>query len=71
MSSNRRDRAHSDRDTTVNVNNAIQAQLALSPSEIHYKKVGDKIVEQSGSALNWSVSNANSVSILTATERFN
>jgi outer membrane protein OmpA-like peptidoglycan-associated protein len=49
--------------STVNVNNGIQAQLALSPSEIRYKKVGDKVVEQSGSALNWSVSNAATVSI--------
>ena len=49
--------------TTVNVNNGIQAQLALSPSEIRYKRVGDKVVEQGGSALNWSVSNANAVSI--------
>ncbi len=49
--------------TTVNVNNGIQAQLALSPSEIRYKRVGDKVLEQAGSALNWSVSNANTVSI--------
>ena len=49
--------------TTVNVNNGIQAELALSPSEIRYKRVGDKVVEQAGSALNWSVSNANAVSI--------
>lgn len=49
--------------TTVNVNDGIQAQLALSPSEVRYKRVGDKVVEQGGSALNWSVSNANAVSI--------
>jgi PEGA domain-containing protein len=49
--------------TTVNVNNGIQAQLALAPSEIRYKRVGDQVVEQAGSALNWSVSNANAVSI--------
>ena len=49
--------------TTVNVNNGIQAQLALSPPEVRYKRVGDKVVEQGGSALNWSVSNASAVSI--------
>lgn len=49
--------------TTVNVNNSIQAQLALSPAEIRYKRVGDKVVEQASTALNWSASNANAVSI--------
>lgn len=48
---------------TVNVNNAIQANLALSPAEIHYKKVGDKVVQDDSSALNWSASNASNVAI--------
>jgi outer membrane protein OmpA-like peptidoglycan-associated protein len=49
--------------TTVNVNNAIQANLALSPAEVHYKKVGDKVVQDDSSALNWSASNASNISI--------
>lgn len=48
---------------TVNVNNAIQANLALSPAEVHYKRVGDKVVQEDSSALNWSAANASSVSI--------
>ncbi len=48
---------------TVTVNNAIQAQLGLSPAELRYKRVGDKVVEQNSTALNWSVSNANAVSV--------
>jgi outer membrane protein OmpA-like peptidoglycan-associated protein len=48
---------------TVNVNSAIQANLELSPTEIHYKRVGEKVVEESGSALNWTVANATAVSI--------
>jgi outer membrane protein OmpA-like peptidoglycan-associated protein len=48
---------------TVNVNNAVQANLQLSPAEIHYKRVGDKVVQQDGTALNWSSGNATSVSI--------
>lgn len=48
---------------TVNVNNAVQATLGLSPAEIHYKRVGDKVVEEGTTALNWTVANASSVSI--------
>jgi outer membrane protein OmpA-like peptidoglycan-associated protein len=48
---------------TVNVNNAIQADLRLSPAEVHYKRIGDKVVEDSGTALNWTVANASAVSI--------
>jgi outer membrane protein OmpA-like peptidoglycan-associated protein/tetratricopeptide (TPR) repeat protein len=49
--------------TTVNVNNAIQASLGLSPAEIRYKRVGDKVIEESNSALNWTATNASTVSI--------
>jgi peptidoglycan-associated lipoprotein len=49
--------------TTVNVNTAVQADLGLSPAEVHYKRVGDKVVEDSGTALNWSATNASKVSI--------
>ncbi|HXY12937.1 MAG TPA: OmpA family protein [Terriglobales bacterium] len=48
---------------TVNVNNAVQANLALSPAEVHYKRVGDKVVQQDNTALNWSATNASTISI--------
>jgi outer membrane protein OmpA-like peptidoglycan-associated protein len=48
---------------TVNVNTAIQTDLGLSPAEVRYKKVGDKVVEEGGSALNWKAANASAVSI--------
>jgi outer membrane protein OmpA-like peptidoglycan-associated protein len=48
---------------TVNVNNAIQANLGLSPAEVRYKRVGDKVVEEGGTALNWTAANASAVSI--------
>jgi outer membrane protein OmpA-like peptidoglycan-associated protein len=48
---------------TVNVSNSIQANLMLSPAEIHYKRVGDKVVEESSTALNWTATNAATVSI--------
>jgi outer membrane protein OmpA-like peptidoglycan-associated protein len=49
--------------TTVNVNTAVQADLGLSPAEVHYNRVGDKVVEDSSAALNWTASNASKVSI--------
>jgi outer membrane protein OmpA-like peptidoglycan-associated protein len=48
---------------TVNVNNAIQASLGLSPAEVHYKRVGDKVETDAGTALNWTAANASTVSI--------
>jgi outer membrane protein OmpA-like peptidoglycan-associated protein len=49
--------------TTVNVNTAIRADLQLTPGEVRYKRVGDKIVQQDTPALTWSASNASAVSI--------
>jgi outer membrane protein OmpA-like peptidoglycan-associated protein len=49
--------------TTVNVNSAIQANLGLSSNEVHYKRVGDKVVADASSALNWTATNASTVSI--------
>jgi outer membrane protein OmpA-like peptidoglycan-associated protein len=48
---------------TVNVNKAIQANLDLSTPEVHYKRVGDKVVVDDSTALNWTASNASTVSI--------
>jgi outer membrane protein OmpA-like peptidoglycan-associated protein len=48
---------------TVNVNTAVQADLNLSPSVIHYKRVGDKVVEDDSTSLNWSAANASAVAI--------
>lgn len=48
---------------TVNVNSAVQAEVTLSPAEVQYKRVGDKIVEDGSTALNWTATNASTVSI--------
>ena len=48
---------------TVNVNTAIQANLQLAPAEVHYRRVGNKVTQDDGSALNWSATNASNVSI--------
>ena len=50
-------------DVTINVDNAIDVDLSLSPSEVHYKRVGDEVVEDDSTALNWSAINASNVSI--------
>ena len=49
--------------TTINVNNAIQANLQLAPAEVHYRRIGDKVVQDDSSALSWSAFNASAVSI--------
>jgi len=48
---------------TVNVNNSLQASLGFSPTEIRYKRIGDKVVEEGSTALSWSAANASTVSI--------
>ncbi len=49
--------------TTVNVNSAVRAELALTPAEVHYKQIGPKVIEQPSSALNWTASNVSAVSL--------
>jgi hypothetical protein len=45
---------------TVDVNTQPTATLALSQPQVHYHKIGDKVVEQGSATLNWSASNASS-----------
>jgi outer membrane protein OmpA-like peptidoglycan-associated protein len=47
----------------VNVNTAIQATLSLSPAQVQYKRVGDKVMQEDSTALNWTAANASTVSI--------
>ena len=47
----------------VDVNNSLQATLSGSPTELHYKRVGDQAAEEDSATLSWSTSGANSVSI--------
>src|ERR1700752_872167 len=48
---------------TVHVDAMPTATMALSQPEIRYHKIGDKVVEQDSSTLNWSASNANSAMV--------
>ncbi len=47
----------------VNVNSQPDAMLSLSEPEVHYHKVGDKVVQDDSTTLQWSTSNANKVTI--------
>jgi len=47
----------------VNVNTKVDASLSLSPADVHFRKIGDKVVTQDSSTLTWKTTNADSVSI--------
>ena len=51
--------------TTVEVNAVVQASLSASPTEIRYRRIGDKVIEQGSTTLNWSSSNADAASLST------
>ncbi|HYB61412.1 MAG TPA: OmpA family protein [Methylomirabilota bacterium] len=48
---------------SIAVNTAIQATLSASPTEVSYRRVGDKVLEQPTTTLTWSTSNATAVSV--------
>src|SRR5213079_2347195 len=48
---------------TVEVNPVVQSSITASPTEIRYRRIGDKVIEQGNSTLNWSLSNADAASI--------
>lgn len=47
----------------VKVDSTPTAILALAQPEIHYHKIGDRVVEQGSTILNWSATNANSARV--------
>jgi peptidoglycan-associated lipoprotein len=48
---------------TVDVNSGVVAQIQASPVEAQYRRIGDKVITQQQTTLNWTTSNASSVSI--------
>jgi hypothetical protein len=50
-------------DTTINVNSAIQASLNVTPTEIRYHKVGDRVEEQGSASVAWSAPGADTASL--------
>jgi OmpA family/PEGA domain len=49
--------------STVNVNTKVDASLSLNPTEVHYRKIGEKVITQDSSTLSWQTSNADSVTV--------
>ncbi|MGH7836923.1 MAG: PEGA domain-containing protein, partial [Candidatus Binataceae bacterium] len=47
----------------VNVNTVVKASLAANPTDVKYRKIGDKVVQQDSSTLTWSTSNASDVTL--------
>jgi outer membrane protein OmpA-like peptidoglycan-associated protein len=50
-------------DATVEVNTAVQSSLSASPTEVRYRRIGDKVIEQGSTTLNWSSSNSDAASM--------
>ena len=48
---------------SINVNTEPDATITLSQSEVRYHKIGDRVVQQDSSTLQWSATNANSVKL--------
>ncbi|HET9803699.1 MAG TPA: PEGA domain-containing protein, partial [Candidatus Acidoferrum sp.] len=48
---------------TVNVNTTVNASLNANPTELKYRKIGDKVLTQDSSTLTWQTSNADNVTL--------
>jgi outer membrane protein OmpA-like peptidoglycan-associated protein len=48
-------------DATLNVNTDVTASLKLSPTDVRYHAIGDKVDQPASYTLNWSADNADSV----------
>ncbi len=49
--------------STVNVNTKVDASINANPSEVHYHKMGDKIITSDSTTLTWQTSNASTVTL--------
>ena len=49
--------------TTVEVNKTVQSSLTASPMEVSYRRIGDKVITQGSTTLNWSSSNADAAAL--------
>jgi outer membrane protein OmpA-like peptidoglycan-associated protein len=50
-------------DTSVNVNTGIAASLSVSPAEVRYHRIGEKVDQPVTATVTWSAGNADSVSV--------
>ena len=49
--------------TTLEVNPVVQSSLNASPTEVRYRRIGDKVIEQGTTTLTWSSSNSDAASL--------
>jgi len=50
-------------EATVNVNPVVQSSLETSPAEVHYLRIGNKVLTQEPSDLKWTTNNADSITV--------
>ena len=55
---------------TVNVNTVVTGSITASPSDLHYRKIGDKVITDDSGTVTWTTSNADSVNVDTDSERW-
>jgi len=48
---------------TVDVNTSVESQVNASPADVQYRRIGDKVIQQGSTTVNWSTSNANNVTL--------
>ncbi len=48
---------------TVDVNTKVDASISANPAEVHYRKIGDKVLTQDSSTITWTTSNADSITV--------
>jgi hypothetical protein len=49
--------------STVNVNTVVTGSISANPAEVHYRKIGDKVITQDSSTVTWTTGNADSVTV--------
>jgi len=50
-------------DVTINVNSNIQGSLSVTPAEVRYHKVGDKVDQQGSASVSWSAPGADTATL--------
>ncbi|HWG58916.1 MAG TPA: OmpA family protein [Candidatus Acidoferrales bacterium] len=48
---------------TVNVNTTVQASINANPTDLHYRKIGEKVLTQDSSTIAWQTSNADNITL--------
>lgn len=48
---------------TVNVNTKVDATLTANPTDLHYRKIGDKVITEESSTVTWTTGNADSITV--------